>query len=202
MGEAVPSLSWFEHMESVAMDGTILIRQVAMGDRTAFDTLYRCYAPHLRGCLYAQLGQPEVAEEACHDVLLVVWQKASQFQHESRLSTWVFGIAARLARKGRTRASTPVTERDYPVEQLAMDDAALALEHQERMQTLSQALTHLPDHLQETLRLRYDRDYTYQEIAHEMGCLSETVKRSGAGGCGTPGTPRSCRAGKQDEKES
>jgi hypothetical protein len=32
-------------------------------------------------------------------------------------------------------ACTHATERDYPVEQLSMDDPALALEHQERMQT-------------------------------------------------------------------
>jgi len=155
------------------MDDDILIRQIAMGNRTAFDTLYRCYAPHLRDYLYAQLGQFDVAEEVCHDVLLVVWQNAGQFQHESRFSTWVFGIASRLARKARTRALSRTTELSCPVpvvDRPSMDDPAVALEQQEQMRTLSHALTHLPDHLQETVRLRYYQGYTYQQISHALGC--------------------------------
>jgi RNA polymerase sigma factor (sigma-70 family) len=111
-------------------------------------------------------------------VLLVVWQNAEQFQHESRFSTWGFGIASCLARKARTRALSRKTKLAYPVsDRPSTDDPAVALEQQEQMRTLSYALSHLPDHLQETLRLKYDRGYTYQQIAHELGCSSETVKQ-------------------------
>ncbi len=160
------------------MDDDFLIRQVAMGDRIAFDTLYRCYAPHLLSYLQTRLGQLDVAEEVCHDVLLVVWQKAGQFQHTSRFSTWIFGIASRLAQKAQADDFTQETEVAYPIEDCpSMDDPAMAWERQEQMRALSRALTHLPAHLQETLRLRYDWGYTYQQIANEMGCSSETIKQ-------------------------
>ncbi len=160
------------------MDDDLLIRQVARGDRAAFDTLYHCYAPHVLVYLQAQLGQLEVAEEVCQDVLLVVWQQAGQCRQVSQVSTWVFGIASHLAQKARAHEVNRGAEVNCPVEDWpSRDDPAMACEQQEQMQTLSRALSLLPDDLQVTLRLRYDRGYTYHQIANEMGCSSETVKQ-------------------------
>ena len=73
-----------------------LIRRVADGDREAFETLYQRYAPRLRRYLYAQLGQTEIAEEVCHDVMLIVWQSAGCFQHA--LTPFDLALRHRLAR--------------------------------------------------------------------------------------------------------
>ncbi len=160
------------------MDDEILIRQVATGDCAAFETLYHCYAPHLLGYLQTQIGQRDIAEEVCHDVLLTVWQKAGQCHPTSCVSTWIFEIASRLAHEARVHAVTWETEGEHAIENWpCRDDPAMAWERQEQMQTLARALTHLPTRLQETLRLRYDRGYTYQQIARAMGCAPDTVKQ-------------------------
>lgn len=85
-------------------DDDALIRRVADGDTRAFEALHERYAPRLRGYLRAQLGQPDLADDACHEVLLIVWTTAERFQHASQLSTWIYGIAWRVANRMRTKA--------------------------------------------------------------------------------------------------
>ncbi|PON16102.1 hypothetical protein C2W62_20270 [Candidatus Entotheonella serta] len=116
------------------MDDDGLIRQIAMGDRTAFGTLYRCYAPHLLGYLQAQIGQRDIAEEVCHDVLLVVWQKAAQVQTAVCFSAWIFGIATRLACEACAHRAIWAADMDRSIEEWpCMDDPAEACERPEEM---------------------------------------------------------------------
>src|SRR5262245_28468075 len=70
-----------------------LIRRVAGKDRRAFELLYQRYAQRIHRYLSRFISQPDVVEEVLDDVMLVIWQNASRFNHTSRLSTWIFGIA-------------------------------------------------------------------------------------------------------------
>ncbi len=80
-----------------------LMQLISAGGVGAFDTLYQRYAPRWRHYLHAQLGQAELADEVCQDVLLAVWQQTSEFRYASKPSTWVFGIAWHLVCQARTR---------------------------------------------------------------------------------------------------
>ncbi|WP_089945644.1 RNA polymerase sigma factor [Candidatus Entotheonella palauensis] len=151
-----------------------LISRVAAGDAQAFEALYNQYAPRLRGYLQAQLGELDLAEEVCHDVMLVVWRNAGHFRHASRLSTWMFGIARRMARNAWRRAPQHTLSSQAGSEAV---DPARHLEQQEWQHLLAGSLSSLPPVLRQTLRLRYDHDYTYRQIADEMGCAEGTVKQ-------------------------
>lgn len=154
-----------------------LIRQVAAGDVVAFDTLYQLYAPRLRGYLCAQLGQPALAEEVCQDVLLVVWRKAGQFRQAARLSTWIYGIAWRLARQAQLRALAQAHKGEGLCEDTDMEnDPGVEVERRERSRIFAKAYAALPPPLRHVLILRYERDYSYREIATEIGCAEATVQ--------------------------
>ena len=75
------------------MEDTLLLRRVAARDTHAFDHLYRKYTPRLERFLAQYLHEPAKVEEVCNDVMLVVWNKAAQFQPISQVSTWIFGTA-------------------------------------------------------------------------------------------------------------
>src|SRR5262245_65864621 len=45
-----------------------------------------------------------LVEEVLNDAMMVVWQKADSFHGDSRVSTWIFGIAYRKALKALERA--------------------------------------------------------------------------------------------------
>ena len=84
-------------------DDLVLLRRIIAKDRQAFETLYQRYARRLYGYLAKFISQPEVIEEVLDDVMFVVWQQATRFDHTSRLSTWIFGIAYHKALKARAR---------------------------------------------------------------------------------------------------
>ncbi len=152
-----------------------LMRRVAAGDSLALEVLYRNYTPRLMNYLWSKLGQAALAEEVCQDVWIIVWKKAPQFKPLGPLSTWLFGIAQRLARKARTQhvnrdreaVSDPETEEESP-------EAFLC--RQSRHRQVTQAVAALSPVLRQTVTLRYDHGNTYREIAVRMGCAEGTVK--------------------------
>ena len=154
-----------------------LMRRVAIGDPIAFETLYQHYTPRLMRYLQPRLGERQLAEEVCQDIWLVVWNQCDRFHSLSPLSTWLFGIAQRLMWKAHARRvnwtdkATLMTE---PESEEESPEASLCRQsHQHRV---AQAIAALPPTLRQTITLRYDRDYTYREIAAHMGCAEATVK--------------------------
>ena len=165
---------------SLEEEDDVLIRRIVDGDRRAFESLYERYAPRLRGYIKAQLGQSDLAEDICQEVFLIVWTNADRFQYASRLSTWLYGIAWRQARRAiaRNRSVMAPTEEISPK---SKSEVAVGLEidlqNQERLQAVYQALAVLPTHHRKPLIMQYVHDYTYEQIATEMGCSQDTVKR-------------------------
>src|ERR1700722_20592717 len=76
-----------------------LLRDVARGARRALDALYLRYHRRLARFLARIAPQYETIEEIINDTFLVVWQRAGEFRGASRVSTWIIGIAYRIALK-------------------------------------------------------------------------------------------------------
>src|SRR4029077_4851713 len=82
-----------------AVDEIALIGQVAGGDMTAFETLFRRYYPRLRRFLEQLTRRPQMVDEILNDTMLIVWRKADTFNLRSKLSTWIIAIALRRSLK-------------------------------------------------------------------------------------------------------
>src|SRR5437764_2020745 len=76
-----------------------LIRRVADGDRRAFELLYRNYFHRLARFLHRFTRNVQLIEEIVNDTMLVVWNKAGTWDGNCKVSTWVFAIGWRKARK-------------------------------------------------------------------------------------------------------
>src|SRR5579872_260871 len=76
-----------------------LLRLTAGGDRLAFETLFRGYCSRLGGFLKRFSLRPDLVDEIINDTFWVVWQKAGGFRGQSQVSTWIMGIAYRIALK-------------------------------------------------------------------------------------------------------
>jgi RNA polymerase sigma-70 factor (ECF subfamily) len=106
---------------------------------------------------------------------LIVWRRAIQFRGQSRVSTWLFGIARRQAHKTwvahlRTppsALSADATESDAP---------EVSLDRQERERSVARALAMLPRHERQVIEFAYYHAYTSQDIAAHLGCSVDTVK--------------------------
>jgi RNA polymerase sigma factor (sigma-70 family) len=163
---------------SLEEDDLILIRRVAAKDRQAFEVLYHRYARRLYGYLSKLISQREVIEEVLDDVMLVVWQNASRFNHTSRISTWMFGIAYHKALKALSRSANqlPDVPLTMPEEWIDREGPEGAMARQELHSTLARALETLPPELRAVVELTFYHGCSYQEIAEITECPVNTVK--------------------------
>src|ERR1700681_3917775 len=91
-----------------------LLRLVAAQDSRALQHLYMEYHRRLLQFLSRLSSQRDALEEAINDTFWIVWRKAPEFRGDSRVSTWIMGLAWRCALKALRRNS------DAPAEALAM----------------------------------------------------------------------------------
>lgn len=170
-------LTQAETFHDDVMQDTLLIRRIAVSDTQAFDHLYRKYKPRLERYLFKHLHEASAVEEACNDVMVVVWMKASQFRTTSKVSTWIFGIARievrRVCGRSITGPNKPTPNNDSDATVPATETI---FDWQEHVETLAQAVAALPLMLRTPIVLSYYHDYSYAQIATYINCSKSTVK--------------------------
>jgi RNA polymerase sigma-70 factor (ECF subfamily) len=150
-----------------------LLRDVARGDRRALDALYLGYHRRLARFLARIAPQYETIEEIINDTFLVVWQRAREFRGASRVSTWIIGIAYRIALKSLRRNDGLVRAQRFDslpepwVE--PMIDAELR-------DWVVRGLSHLPIEQRLALELAYNMGHSIEEIAEMTDSPVGTVK--------------------------
>lgn len=111
-----------------------------------FATVFREHAPSVWRFL-RRLGVPESdVEDVCQEVFVVVHRKLPSFEGRSALSTWIFGIAHRVAsdyrKKAYVRREQPSD--DLPDERRSAPQLA-ELEREQARQLLDDALAELSE---------------------------------------------------------
>ncbi len=149
----------------------LLLRRVAEKDLDAFDELFRNYHPRLFSFLFRLTHSHGAAEELANDVLLTLWKDAGRFRGESKVSTWVFGIAYRQAlahlRKRKLKL-VPLFEQDAVASET---DGRL-----EREDWVRQGIENLPPKQKLTVLLVYFLGLSCKETASVTGVPVSTVK--------------------------
>jgi RNA polymerase sigma-70 factor (ECF subfamily) len=153
------------------------LRQIARGDRAAFEQLYRGYQKRIFGYLFRMLANADAAEELTTDVMVEVWKGAAKFRGESEVSTWIFGIARfkglSVLRRPR-HESQPIDEAtEVPDHHERQDDA---LVRRSMKTTIKQALEKLSEEHREVMELTFYEGFSYPEIAKLLECPVNTVK--------------------------
>jgi RNA polymerase sigma-70 factor, ECF subfamily len=153
------------------------LTRAARGDRAAFEELYRTYHPRVFGYLYRTLGNAENAEEVAIDVMVEVWKQAKTFRGDSKVSTWVFGIARFKALTGlrRKRTDTVDVEEAGPLTDPG-DRPDAVLEREGVKGRIRRALARLSEDHREVMELTFFQGFSYPEIAALIDCPVNTVK--------------------------
>ena len=86
-------------------DERLLLHRISYADRDAFERLFLDYHKRLVRFLCHVIRRYEDLEEVINDTFLIVWQRTGDFRGESRVSTWIFGIAYRCALKAIRRSA-------------------------------------------------------------------------------------------------
>lgn len=157
-----------------------LIKACVPHNEEAFAVLYQRYEKRVFQYLMTIMNEASLAEETLVEVMLAIWKGLDTFQGQSKVSTWIFGIAHHKAvdalRKvtSRQRGGMPLED---IVETAESNENPLEDTQQKRMATLTnQALTTLsPDH-REILHMAFYEELSYPEIAQLLGIPVNTVK--------------------------
>lgn len=151
----------------------LCLSRVAAGDRAAFEELYRRLHPRLVRFLRRFCGRRDLIDEVINDALWVVWRQAASFRGDSKVSTWITGIAYRCMLRAL---------RDLPAAELGeageADEAQAAGsgDDAELRNWVDCGLRSLPADQRETLELAYFLGCSCEEIAAIMDCAVGTVK--------------------------
>ena len=167
-----------------------LLSRVALGDRAAFDTLYRETSAHLLGVILRIQGDRAQAEDVLQEVYVNVWRSAQSFNSAlSQPTTWLGSVARNRAIDSlRRRQSEPQTISRYQAgpddedtDMLAhlpsTDPGPLALlEQASEQRALKDCMQGLSDDQQHSLALAYFEGLTHAEVAEKLGQPLGTVK--------------------------
>jgi RNA polymerase sigma-70 factor (ECF subfamily) len=156
-----------------------LLAQVAGGDREAFERLYHAYFPRLTRFLNRSTRNLQLIEEIVNDTMLVVWRKAPSWDASCKVSTWIFAIAWRKARKAlgsRSSMDEPVDAAPDLLEAGPDCQPERQFARLRQHQAVDAALNALPADQRAVVQLTYFHDMGYADIADVLGCPENTVK--------------------------
>ena len=152
----------------------MLLQRMAAGDRAALATLYRSYHGRLCRFLSRLTRRADVIEEVINDCLWIAWQKAGEFRGDSRVSTWLMGIAYRCGLKAlRQHGDEPVEDSAVPEDRMPATDPG---EDRELRDWLGKGLDRLSADQRVVIELVYGAGHTLDDVATIMQCPVGTVK--------------------------
>jgi RNA polymerase sigma-70 factor (ECF subfamily) len=155
-------------------DRALVADFLARRDETAFRRLYAAHAPRLfLFLLRLSGGRRAEAEELLQETWIRAAERLGAFRWESRLSTWLHGIAWN-ARRESFRASGPI-EVPLPEDNAAGQPGAAGGAGETRLD-LERALRDLPEGYREILLMHDVEGYTHEEIGALLGISPGTSK--------------------------
>jgi RNA polymerase sigma-70 factor, ECF subfamily len=162
-----------------------LLAQVALGNRAAFETLYRGTADKLFGICVRVLNERTEAEEALQEVFTTVWRKAAQFDPGKASAMSWLSMMARNKAIDRLRAQpmrAALTTLDM-AEELA-DPGASPVEQAEALSQadrLAGCLEQLEPRRRSLIREAFFGGFTYDELAMRaqapLGSIKSWIRR-------------------------
>ena len=166
-----------------------LMLRYQQGDRAAFALLVRRHQTPLYNFALRQIRVQAVAEDVVQETFVRVVQKAVEFKHEARFTTWVYTITRNLCidhmRKRALRKHPSLDEAkgedaDGPTlgEQTADPRASVEREAtgNELKERITLAVDKLPDDQREVFLMREVANLPFKEIADITGVPENTVK--------------------------
>ena len=159
------------------VDEYALLQRIVDGDALAFEAFYKLYYPRLFRFILRTTRDSEHIEELIQETLLLVWEQPERFNFDSKISTWVFGIAYNKSLKAMSKAGKRSNDTDIDeFSEILGDPMANMADNIENQDWLNQALDSLPADQRAVIELTFYHGLPYQEIAIILDSPENTVK--------------------------
>ena len=153
------------------MDNDALLISFRRGEEEAFDQLFRAYFPSLSFFAYRLIRDQQKAEDIVQDCFVELWQRRNALVHVNSIKSYLY----------RCIHNHSVTElnRRHPKPQ-RIEISAKTIEEEiiaaETLSRILQVIAHLPERMQQVLKMYYLEEKSYMEIGKEIGIDPETVR--------------------------
>lgn len=159
------------------------VKQTLAGDRRAFETLVKRHQGLIYNLLNRMVQDSEVARDLTQEAFLKAFRSLKQFdeRHYKTVKPWLIKIATNNAldylRQSKSTVSLDQLLSDEPyLEPSTNIDASVDAEHTIFVEKLNQALTLLPLRYRQAFVLRYQFEFSYDEISKSMQENENTVR--------------------------
>ena len=152
-----------------------LLAQVGVGDRAAFEELYRRYARSVLGLALRRIGDRGRAEDATQEAFASIWRSARSYDPSRGAGApWLYAVARNAIVDGLRRTPDPVAEPpETPSEESGPPEQTEAGWISWRVH---RALEVLPAHERPMIELAYWSGLSQSEIAEFLQIPLGTVK--------------------------
>ena len=151
-----------------------LVTRVCQGDADAFRLIFERYSRPVISFIYDMVNDRALAEELTQETFVRAFRAIHTMRAETKLSTWLFGIARNVAReslRARARANTHVDLADKSVMDLS-DDKPVPVDgllSKELNALVRRSLAALDEDKRLVFTLKVLHQCSYEEIAAITG---------------------------------
>lgn len=161
--------------------------RVAVDDERAFAELVRRFQARVTNLISRVLNDRECADDLAQEVFVRVFVHRRNYRHGAKLSTWLFTIAANLAKNEIRRRVRRRNWFSLDALQELLSDSAIqladptegreaTLEREQLQEAVGRAIATVPEKYRLALVLRDIEGLAYEEIATVIGIPGGTVR--------------------------
>ena len=155
-----------------------LLAQCSLGDRRAFETLYRSVGPRLHGVALRFMGRSDLAEDVLQEAFVRIWYNASRYEaHLAAPMTWMVNITRNLAiDQLRKRREQPLADGQQDA---LLDEGPSAyerLDSEREARALNRCLDTLDGMQRQSITVAYFQGLSCAELAEHMAAPLGSVK--------------------------
>jgi len=154
-------------------------------DDKALEILFSRYLKPIYGFVYKYTNLFNEAEDITQEIFIKAWRNLKKFDQKKSFKTWLFQIAKNTAIDFlRVKKNIPFSdfeneEGENPLANTLIDKNPLPpeiLDQKNLAQILAAGIDKLSEKYRQILHLRYNNQFTFQEIAETLNEPIDTVK--------------------------
>ena len=155
-----------------------LLAQCSLGNRQAFETLYRSVSPRLHGVALRFMGRKDLAEEVLQESFVRIWYNASRYEaHLSAPMTWMVNITRNLAiDQLRKHREQPLNEGQEDATADESPSAHEQLDSEREALALNRCLDSLEGMQRQSISVAYFQGLSCSELAEHLAAPLGSVK--------------------------
>ena len=152
--------------------------QFKSGTKSAFDEIYRRYAPKIHYYFFKMLNRDKIkAEDFTQDVFMKIIRKPELYDVNRRFSTWIFTIAYNLCKDEYKKLKLRSFEQsDFEDMKSDSEDAIAKMDYENLNARIYEEIDKLSEAHRTTVILKYKENFSIKDIAELMNCAEGTVK--------------------------